>query len=337
MTTLVARQEASFTPTPTPTPSSTSSGGGGSTTPSLFFIALGIGVVFINLWLIIGIKYCCRHRRRRFDSNYNNSRYNEELQAISFYAGRVPRRRREKKLITLEELNEMFPVQKYKEWRSNREENGLSTEGGISSAAAHQLTTSGTSHEDEDMAATTVEVGQSANAVPNSTTKAEDDKKNEVFETTRDMPDMSGDLCAICIDNLEPNDEVRALACHHVFHSDCVTPWLTTRRALCPLCKMDFYKQDQSTNNDHADEISPPQPVVLADRDTPQLMYPWEVFVRAPRSDRSQSQLPQAYQSDVSPESTQQGPLSNLTFWRRNRSTNPGAGGAPTANNDNNV
>ena len=67
------------------------------------------------------------------------------------------------------------------------------------------------------MAATTVEVGQSANAVPNSTTKAEDDKKNEVFETTRDMPDMSGDLCAICIDNLEPNDEVRALACHHVF------------------------------------------------------------------------------------------------------------------------
>jgi len=50
-----------------------------------------------------------------------------------------------------------------------------------------------------------------------------------------------GDTCAICIDNLEDDDDVRGLTCGHAFHAACLDPWLTSRRACCPLCKADYY------------------------------------------------------------------------------------------------
>lgn len=59
-------------------------------------------------------------------------------------------------------------------------------------------------------------------------------------------------FCPICQgtiredgDNKSTNDDdtddiVRLLSCNHVFHDECITPWLTTTKALCPLCKRDF-------------------------------------------------------------------------------------------------
>ena len=47
--------------------------------------------------------------------------------------------------------------------------------------------------------------------------------------------------CAICIDILEGDDDIRGLSCGHAFHVTCVDPWLTRRRACCPLCKEDYY------------------------------------------------------------------------------------------------
>ena len=50
-----------------------------------------------------------------------------------------------------------------------------------------------------------------------------------------------GDSCAICLDLIDDDSDVRGLTCGHAFHSSCLDPWLTTRRACCPLCKADYY------------------------------------------------------------------------------------------------
>jgi hypothetical protein len=50
-----------------------------------------------------------------------------------------------------------------------------------------------------------------------------------------------GDTCAICLDTLEDDEDVRGLTCGHAFHAACVDPWLSGRRACCPLCKADYY------------------------------------------------------------------------------------------------
>lgn len=51
----------------------------------------------------------------------------------------------------------------------------------------------------------------------------------------------SGDSCAICLSTLEQDDGIRGLTCGHAFHAGCLDPWLTSRRACCPLCKADYY------------------------------------------------------------------------------------------------
>ncbi|TKR63217.1 hypothetical protein L596_027073 [Steinernema carpocapsae] len=42
--------------------------------------------------------------------------------------------------------------------------------------------------------------------------------------------------CTTCMDNLKEGDEVGRLDCGHMFHRDCIVPWLQTRNT-CPVCR----------------------------------------------------------------------------------------------------
>ncbi|KAI4249465.1 MAG: hypothetical protein LQ352_005629 [Teloschistes flavicans] len=305
----------SATTSPSPPPASTSptsnnnSGGGGGPTssPLLFFVALGFGVVFTNLWIIVGVKYCFRYNQRNRRNHHDENGEPIDLTAMP----RAHRRRREKKLMTMEEVNDRFPLTKYKAWMATRAEEGLPTAGGVAlphSAAAslhcaegansteldrqdshdkRDFTTPPSSpkkgtHESEKGAIespkplgeqqaaqgaadsstgkpaheqtslttslTAQPAGPSAQAPAAAPTRQEvhndsdmDDDDQIQIAVPTELLANPGDSCAICIDTLEDDDDVRGLTCGHAFHASCLDPWLTSRRACCPLCKADYY------------------------------------------------------------------------------------------------
>lgn len=53
------------------------------------------------------------------------------------------------------------------------------------------------------------------------------------------------DECAICLDDFEEGMHLKKLPCGHVFHSTCVARWLIERHAVCPLCKMDLFEEEE--------------------------------------------------------------------------------------------
>lgn len=209
--------------------------------------------------------------------------------------------------MTMEEVNERFPLMKYKNWVANRASEGLPTSGGVTAPPTSRVvsvaevegvepsspvgtkhstntrpatptsnrdgvTTSSPTHtsrvglgDRKSMDATTVEktpatkverndelerlkeVPTRASTVDNKNAVAveevEDDDEDDHIHTAV-LPELlnnPGDSCAICIDTLEDDDDIRGLTCGHAFHAGCIDPWLTSRRASCPLCKADYY------------------------------------------------------------------------------------------------
>eukprot|EP00871_Galdieria_phlegrea_P005119 jgi/Galph1/5608/GphlegSOOS_G4253.1 len=49
---------------------------------------------------------------------------------------------------------------------------------------------------------------------------------------------LEGDdaVCAICLDHLMEDQVVRKFQCYHIFHKECIDPWLL-QSSLCPTCK----------------------------------------------------------------------------------------------------
>jgi hypothetical protein len=55
--------------------------------------------------------------------------------------------------------------------------------------------------------------------------------ENKVLENSLDKN------CCICLDELKKDDIVNELICKHIFHKDCIQPYLEDYHYLCPLCK----------------------------------------------------------------------------------------------------
>ena len=51
--------------------------------------------------------------------------------------------------------------------------------------------------------------------------------------------------CSICLVEFEENDEIRKLRCDHVFHCECIDPWLLNGKAVCPVCRQGVYEDEE--------------------------------------------------------------------------------------------
>ena len=291
---------------------------------------------------------------------------------------RPHRRRREKKLMTMDEVNEKFPMVKYKTWVLDRKKEGLPTAGGISAPpsransvrSAEGIIPDQQSVNRRSIDETTANPAPEADGIAQSQPKPinkeekkpDDDAKSNAptaesnaDKTTSDAPavttthsendtnkdslhraseddeddddhinpaldpDMmgsSGDTCAICIDTLEDDDDVRGLTCGHAFHAVCLDPWLTNRRACCPLCKADYYTPKARPQPAEGEARDPNASTAAPDasRNNGRLNYPrtpvrsfaWSHFRDAPRqifpsrfndSPRDPAQMDRRYRS----------------------------------------
>lgn len=77
--------------------------------------------------------------------------------------------------------------------------------------------------------------------------------------------------CVVCLEEyVDGQSRVMSLPCGHEFHAECITPWLTTRRRTCPICKGDVVRSmahsqaadipnrhEHSSSSGHARELDP--------------------------------------------------------------------------------
>lgn len=108
-------------------------------------------------------------------------------------------------------------------------------------ASRHNSTQSVPAHKPDS--STVFEVSGDLEAQPVDAPKRSLDQASvSSMEATTIPTDAPTDVCAICISALHDEDEVRLLTCGHIFHSECIDPWLLMRQACCPMCKESYYK-----------------------------------------------------------------------------------------------
>jgi len=61
-------------------------------------------------------------------------------------------------------------------------------------------------------------------------------------------------MCSICLEEYEEGEMLRMLPCHHMFHTECIVPWLTERFPNCPLCKAHVIAEQQETEDGNLED-----------------------------------------------------------------------------------
>ncbi|CAG7877024.1 unnamed protein product, partial [Brassica rapa] len=62
-------------------------------------------------------------------------------------------------------------------------------------------------------------------------------------KVSKDMLKSEMNQCAVCMDEFEDGGDVKQMPCKHVFHQDCLMPWLELHNS-CPVCRYELPTDD---------------------------------------------------------------------------------------------
>lgn len=74
-------------------------------------------------------------------------------------------------------------------------------------------------------------------------------KKEAEAEAEVERKEEEGRECSICLEAFVANEQVVVTPCKHMFHGDCITPWVKSH-GKCPICRLSFCERNtRNTNN----------------------------------------------------------------------------------------
>ncbi|XP_058729958.1 E3 ubiquitin-protein ligase ATL4-like [Vicia villosa] len=96
----------------------------------------------------------------------------------------------------------------------------------------------------------------------------------EIIERHPETEDSSTTTCAVCLNKMKMEDEVRELMnCCHVFHRECIDKWLEhgyenndSWNQTCPLCRAPLISAEAVSSEVLRDCVSPNQPSWAVER-----------------------------------------------------------------------